>query len=298
MNGSDDFALTPRPPNTLEKSGPGAARILAGIVADTLALVKRDSFAPAAAKFLIGDHEWREPDYRQILVWARALTLEPEEVIRRLLRGKKRGSSPEWNETKFANGMLLKLNWDFELLPLQGFEWIDGLAMTHLGFSSSAAKAPTLSLRLPLLTHLSCSNLGLKELDLSGDPMLVSLYGRGTQPDSDGIPFDRKVYEKAKPHFEEVYEKFVQADKSLREFFEFIFEKFGASVRPHLKRFIQELQVLQRQTAGASGVPMLRELWCNRNHLAELDIRSLFHLENLDYDSDSTRLIQRSDQNF
>ena len=40
MNGKNDFALVPRPPGALEKAEPGAKRILSGMVADTLALVK------------------------------------------------------------------------------------------------------------------------------------------------------------------------------------------------------------------------------------------------------------------
>jgi hypothetical protein len=43
MNERDKFALMPRPPGALEKAVPGAKRIISGIVADTLALVKRES---------------------------------------------------------------------------------------------------------------------------------------------------------------------------------------------------------------------------------------------------------------
>jgi CheY-like chemotaxis protein len=38
----DNFALVPKPPGALEKAKPGAKRILAGMVADTLALVKKE----------------------------------------------------------------------------------------------------------------------------------------------------------------------------------------------------------------------------------------------------------------
>jgi hypothetical protein len=41
MNESDDFALVPKPPSALEKTEPGAKRILSGIVSDTLALAKK-----------------------------------------------------------------------------------------------------------------------------------------------------------------------------------------------------------------------------------------------------------------
>jgi CheY-like chemotaxis protein len=43
MNEADNFALVPRPPDALEKAEPGAKRILSGMVADTLALAKKES---------------------------------------------------------------------------------------------------------------------------------------------------------------------------------------------------------------------------------------------------------------
>ena len=42
MSENNDFALVPKPPSALEKAEPGARRILSGMVADTLALVKPD----------------------------------------------------------------------------------------------------------------------------------------------------------------------------------------------------------------------------------------------------------------
>lgn len=41
MNEKDNFALVPRPPGALEKTAPGAKRILSGMVADTLTLAKQ-----------------------------------------------------------------------------------------------------------------------------------------------------------------------------------------------------------------------------------------------------------------
>ena len=43
MNETDNFALVPRPPTTLEKTAPGAKRILSEIMADALALTKKAS---------------------------------------------------------------------------------------------------------------------------------------------------------------------------------------------------------------------------------------------------------------
>lgn len=41
MNEKKYFALVPRPPSAVEKAEPGAQRVLSGMVADTLALVKK-----------------------------------------------------------------------------------------------------------------------------------------------------------------------------------------------------------------------------------------------------------------
>ena len=42
MNEKNDSALVPRPPSAVQKAAPGAKRILSGMVADTLALVKKE----------------------------------------------------------------------------------------------------------------------------------------------------------------------------------------------------------------------------------------------------------------
>jgi hypothetical protein len=83
MKEKNEDALVPRPPSAIEKTIPGAKRILSSIVADTLALAEQRALA--AAKFRIGDHEWCEPDYRQILIWAEETGLKPEQVVERLL---------------------------------------------------------------------------------------------------------------------------------------------------------------------------------------------------------------------
>lgn len=42
MNDKDDFALVPRPPSAVEKTKPGAKRILSAMITDTLAVAKKD----------------------------------------------------------------------------------------------------------------------------------------------------------------------------------------------------------------------------------------------------------------
>jgi hypothetical protein len=71
--------------------------------------------------FKIGEHEFYESDYRQILLWAGALEMEAETVIERLLK------KPEKDEdkakgTQFSNGRIVQLGWDMGFLPLVAFE--------------------------------------------------------------------------------------------------------------------------------------------------------------------------------
>lgn len=71
---------------------------------------------------------------------------------------------------------------------------------------------------------------------------LHDLFGGGTHVGA-GLPtFDEQSYAKAKPHFQASYDKFKAAGKTVKEFFKFIFEQFGAEIRPYLMRFMQDLK--------------------------------------------------------
>ncbi|MFA6239972.1 MAG: DEAD/DEAH box helicase family protein, partial [Candidatus Hydrogenedentales bacterium] len=76
---------------------------------------------------------------------------------------------------------------------------------------------------------------------------LSDLFGGGATLGS-GIPsFDEATYAKAKPHFQSAYDQFKKAGKSLKEFLQFIFTRFGEAIRPYLKRFVQEMQALEKE---------------------------------------------------
>jgi DNA-binding NtrC family response regulator len=58
MSETNDFALVPRAPSSLEKAEPGAKRILSGMVADTLALAKKEpSRKPRPLRIVMLDDE-------------------------------------------------------------------------------------------------------------------------------------------------------------------------------------------------------------------------------------------------
>ena len=188
MNEKKENALVPRPPSAVEKTASGPKRILSGIVSDTLALASREQGSLARTKFRIGEYEWCEPDYKQILIWSEETGLKPEEVIARLLdkqslhEGSMLGlwSFPSFEEPLFADGKLLKVNFDLRLLRCGRLQWVNGLEITHLRFFVfDASGEQWLSdlgpLPLSRLVALYCSELGLTRLNLTGVPQLEYL---------------------------------------------------------------------------------------------------------------------------
>ena len=193
MNEKNDFALVPRPPSTIEKSKPGPKRILSSMVTETLAL------ASAAAEFRIGDYEWCEPDYLQLLAWSEQLKLDPIEVVRRLKDGLRR----KCDETRIEAGKFTKLNWDAGLLPISDFRISFPLELTDLtfapistidesspneelegfggdvefpeGYSFSARILQISTVTLPKLRRLNCAEVGLEVLTMSTSPRLQYL---------------------------------------------------------------------------------------------------------------------------
>lgn len=178
MDEENKNALVPRPSGAIEKAVPGVKRILSGMVTDALALASREQRALTPSKFRIGDYEWCEPDYRQILIWSEETGLKPEEVIARLLdqqslRESWFGSPSAhtfFEEPLFANGRLLKVNFDLRLLRCGRLEWVNGLEITHLRFMAASDLAWLSDLGpLPLarLVSLTCREVGLTRLNLT-----------------------------------------------------------------------------------------------------------------------------------
>ena len=168
-------ALIPRPPSALERGGPRG--ILTRMVSDALAVARSQEKALTVARFRIGNDEFCDPDYRQILLWAKALELEPEDVVQRL-RSRAWESAEEEEEYAFEveNGAIISLVWDFDLLPLTVFEWVEALAIRELCFKGTPKVSPQIALRLSFLDRLTCCSINLTELDLSNVPGLTDLW--------------------------------------------------------------------------------------------------------------------------
>ena len=185
MNEKKDNALVPRPPSGVEKVAPGLKRILSDMVADTRALAEQR--AAAQTKFRIGDYEWCEPDYRQILIWAEETGLKLDEVVERLFDQQSLckeseyglpNHPPVFKEPLFANGKLLKVNLDLELLQCKKLKWVNGLEISSLRIVPAAEEDRPGELEpLPLgrLEWLICRRLGLTRLDLTTVPELKYL---------------------------------------------------------------------------------------------------------------------------
>lgn len=276
MNEKNDFALVPRPPSAVEKAEPGAKRILSGMVADTLALASKERAETPAARFRIGEFKWCEPDYRQILIWAEALHLEPEKVIERLLTE----PGTKWKHqvnTQFENGRIVTLHWHLDLLRLKAFEWVRGLVIEEIAFFAPewyVRNGGNLSLSLPLpeLRRLHCENVVLAELDLSAVPQLTAIRCYNNQLkalDLSAVP------------------RLTTLSCSKNQI-----TKLSLSALPKLKELWCWGNQLQK--LDLSAVPQLEDFQCGLNQLTELDLSAVPQLTNLECEHNQLRKLDLS----
>lgn len=248
MTDEDRNALIRLPSGTM--AGLGPKRILSGMVSDALDVARSHDSSLALARFRIGDHEFREPDYRQLLLWSKALELDPAVIVQRL-------ETPTLgrhvNPISFLvrDGAIEALVWDFSLLPIRKFEWVDGLVIRCIGFTGAATAS--LLLRLPLLDRLSCWGIGLTKLDLSNVPMLSSLQCGGNQLSE----LDLSIV----PLLDEL-----EVDKNK-------VTELSLSHVPLLSRL--SCGDNQLTALDLSRVPLLSSLSCNGNQLTALDLSSV-----------------------
>jgi hypothetical protein len=282
MTDDEDRSLVPLADATLALARPEAGSVLSKMVCETLTLARR------VPLFKIGEYEWCEPDYRQILLWAQQLALEPEEVIRRLMdrRSLHRPDmdSRVYQETVFENGRIVKLNWDFALLPLAVFEWVEDLDIDYLRVVSSQYDpnaTPVLKLSLPRLRELICSAVPLSELDLSHVPCLEILncsHNRLTVLDLSHVPMltELSCQDNGLTGLD------VSHTRRLTTL-----GCFGNKLTELDLSNLSELTWLacgqnNLTTLELSSVPNLRELYCNNNRLRKLDLSFGSELESLD----------------
>jgi Leucine-rich repeat (LRR) protein len=257
--------------------------------------------ALTAARFPIGNYEFCDPDYRQILLWAKALELEPADIVRRL-EGSFRACADRSRLTfSVENGSIVTLAWDFSLLPLSVIEWVDGLVIREVGFKGLPTAPLRLSLRLPLLVRLTCPAINLAEIDLSNVAALKELdcgLNQLTKLDLSNVAgltdLDCGCNQLAELDLSNVPElvDLVCDDNQLT--------KLDLSNVPRLTHFrcsdnqlseldlsnvagLTELSCPSNQLTelDLSNVPRLAELLCGSNHLTELDLSNVPGLREL-----------------
>src|SRR5258707_370107 len=67
MKEENDLALVPRLPGALEKAEPGAERLLSAMVADTLALVKKEPPGKPMLTILVGGDDWTIEHFQTVI---------------------------------------------------------------------------------------------------------------------------------------------------------------------------------------------------------------------------------------
>ncbi len=154
----------------------GGQRIATRMAENLLGMARSQERALAAKRrYRIGDYEFREADHAQIQHWAWMLGMEPEKVVEGLASSqKKRSYSNKINaDFQVADGAIVSIVWDFDLLPLSDWAWGWGLQIRCLGILN----APSGTLPpLPACLHdLLCDDNRLTDLDLTPVPDLQVL---------------------------------------------------------------------------------------------------------------------------
>ena len=170
-------SLISRPSAALATADGAARGILMRMTSGVLAVARAQQALSEQPTHQVGEYQLREADHRQVLMWAQALALSPEEVLQRLAQARIDNAHGETLSFAIDNGALTSLVWDFDALPLARFEWVDGLQIRRLGFKQASTPSPrTLALRLPRLDFLWCNRVGLTELQLQTAPALTRLF--------------------------------------------------------------------------------------------------------------------------
>ncbi len=285
MNDDEKFALVPKSPSGLKKVEPVAKTVLSGMVQDTLDL--------AAKRRRVGNVDFCEPDYLQLMAWAEQLKLPPDEVLRRL----KDGIRCEGYETRIENGKFIKLNWDAGILPATEFTISFPLKITDLSFvpihgiaedawePGSPSSVDDLewpsdhdwnnrvkhisTVALPQLKSLQCAGIGLENLSIEKAHSVEYLVCAIENLNLALFP-SLKVL---------IFTDYVRAVENL--------DLRGV---PNLTALDCQLNVIK--TLDLSLVPKLRKLNCSDNAMKELVLPNLQNLieldcENSGWDKDS-----------
>ena len=162
--------------------GAGARSILSGVVSDALTVARAREVELATTRFRVGSYEFREPDYRQILIWAKAFEIDPETLVRQLdqtsFEAKVNFFDVEGTIAFMVEeGSIVSMAWDLTALPIETFDWVTGLSLRELAVFGGDGTRPDISFSLPCLRKLFIGSINLTMLDMSevpGDEPLTS----------------------------------------------------------------------------------------------------------------------------
>lgn len=185
MSDDENHPLILLPDASLEESTAGADRVLSAMIVESLALLRQKQTSIEPHWLKIGDHEFCEPDYRQILRWAAALELEPGVFIGRLLSDESmHGEGSFIHEpllecagTKIEGGGLIGIHWDLDQLPISRIA-SEEILRTKILSIGGKKKRGMLSLDLshfPYLTGLQCNDSAISQFDLCSVHNLTTL---------------------------------------------------------------------------------------------------------------------------
>ena len=275
-------AVVRRSPGAIEKIGTGASSILSGMVSDALAIARSQEASLAEVTFQIGNYKFRSPDYRQILLWAEALKIAPTMVVQRLeSTSLDLGGGGGKISFQVNNGAILSAVWDFEVLPLRKFEWIEDLSISEMAFKGSLeTPMENLSIRLPRLHRLLVAGIKLKAIDFSNSPGLNTLWCHQNQLamlDLSNVPGLSVLW----CHKNEISKLDLSNVSKLTSLF-----CDGNRITTLDLSNVPELEALgcsanQLTELDLSNVPELDKLYCHQNQLTELDLSSVPELNTL-----------------
>jgi Leucine-rich repeat (LRR) protein len=245
---------------------PQSGRIVTEMVGDALALSRAivnasESLVP---RYKIGEHVFCEPDYRQILLWAGSLQLEPLTVIERLLAEPDETVSSWWTpeykshfKTHFVNGRIVSIYLNGAVIALESLEWVEGLVIESIAFQAPAAWGADYGRALPLpqskLCRLYFYGFNPSCFDLSAVPNLIQLVCENCG----FTELDLRPVSK----LQVLVIKFSKLSR------------LDLSAVPLLKELDCQLNILTQ--LDLSAVPLLKELDCNTNELINLDLSSV-----------------------
>jgi len=251
MSENEPKPLIVWPTHSLLQPGSGAEKVLSRIVSDALTVVRAHDIAERSARFRVGEYEFREPDFRQIAIWAREIG-ESSEALVKLLESREKLCDGEGrtNALVVDDGSIKEIQF-----PDNPIFMSQSLRIAHL----------------PSLIKLDCGHNGLSSLELINVPNLKELYCQGnllTKLDLSDVPA-LTTLDCAMNELDELDLSYVPGLTLLRCFGNAI-TKLDLSNIPRLTRLVCFCNALT--DLDLSNVPALTRLDCGGNELTELDL--------------------------